>query len=124
MEGHVFLDKLERKHHFALVGLEVLNLELTFSMHLPLHPDTINQGARLKISGDGNGEVHNGVLEFFGFDVSVGGLRIFFLPVLLLLKNLVPRGECILAQVGELGWDIAFRKSYLGLLASIARQIL
>ncbi len=98
------------------MGLEVLNLELASSMCFPLHPDTVNQGARSKISGDGNGEAHDGVLEYFGFVVSVGGSRIFFLPVLLLLEDWVPRGECILAHVGEVGRDIIFCNNYLGLL--------
>jgi hypothetical protein len=89
--------QIERKYHFALVGLEVLDLELASSMRFPHRPDTVNQGVRLKVSGDGNGEVHDGVLEYFSFVVSVGGLHIFFLLVLLNLKDLVPQGECILA---------------------------
>ncbi len=117
MQGRAFVDKIERTYHFALVGLEFLDLELASPMSFPLHLDTANQGARLKISGNGDGEVHDGIVEYFGFVVSVGGWHIFFLPVLLLLKDLVPQGECILAQVDEVGWDIVFCNNYLGLLA-------
>ncbi len=45
------------------------------------------------------------------------GLLILSLPVLLLLKKLVPRGECILAKVGKVGWNIVLCNNNLGLLA-------
>ncbi len=47
-------------------------MELAPPMHFPLCPDTLKQGMRLKIGGDGDGDVHDGVLQYFGFVVSVG----------------------------------------------------
>ncbi len=117
MEGSVPENKIQNKHHLALVGLKILDLQLTASMRLPLGPNTINQGAREEISGDGNGEISGWVLQLFFSSIIAVGLLILVLPVLLLLKNLVPRGECILAQMGEVGWDIIFRHNNLGLLS-------
>jgi hypothetical protein len=70
----------------------------------------------LEICGNGDGEVHNGVTEFFDFVISIRDMCTMVLPVLLLL-NLVPGGECILAKVGEVGWNIILHNNYLHLLA-------
>jgi hypothetical protein len=85
-------------------------------MRLPLGPNTINQGARENVSGNGDGKINNWVLQFFGATILMGLIALVVIPVLLLLKNSVPRCECVLAQVSKVRWDIVFRKDNLGLL--------
>ncbi len=95
MKGCVIVDIVQRKHTFTIVGLIVLNLELTSFVRFPLCSDAVDQSTGLKIGGDCNGEVHDRVLEVLSCIIAMSLLLLALLPVFLLLKNSVPRGKCI-----------------------------
>jgi hypothetical protein len=73
----------------------------------------------LKIGGNHNGEVHNGVIEVLSSIVMMSLLLLVLLPVFLLLKKSIPRGKCILAQVGEVRGDILLCGDYVIILLGL-----
>ena len=79
----------------------------------------MNEGAGFNVGCDDEREVDNRILKgaFPGLVVSVIFLRVVvLLPVLLLLKDLVPGGEGILSEVGEVDRHVVFGRDELRLL--------
>ena len=81
-------------------------------MCFPLHDNAVNNSAGLEASGDCNGVINNGFIKVLGHIIAMGLLLLVLLPVLLLLKNSVPRAECILVQVGKVRGYIVLRNDY------------
>ena len=67
------------------MGLNVLNLELTSSMHFPLCSDAVDQSTRLKIGGNPDGELQDGVIEVLSYVITMSLLLLVHLLVFLLL---------------------------------------